>query len=155
MTNGLYLPVIVLLLAAVAFAADAAVAGLVVGEVLFPAQTRPSKNAIYECGLESEGRCLDPVQAGLLPLRNHLSGFRCGSRLSAAVCCGVYRLFSGRVHRHAGLPAAAGGRSGLGLSEERPGLDINACSEHERCTWHRAAVRTNSDTQGFLGWMNS
>ena len=25
------------------------------GQVLLPAQARPSKNAIYECGLESEG----------------------------------------------------------------------------------------------------
>ena len=43
MTNNVYLPVIVLLLAAVAFALYATAAGLVVGQVLFSAQTWPQQ----------------------------------------------------------------------------------------------------------------
>jgi NADH:ubiquinone oxidoreductase subunit 3 (subunit A) len=55
MTSGIYLPVIVLLLAALAFAsAPLFLAWLWAGK--FSAQKPgPSKNAVYECGLEAEG----------------------------------------------------------------------------------------------------
>jgi NADH-quinone oxidoreductase subunit A len=55
MTNGLYLPVIVLLLAAVAFALATLLLAWLWARVFSPHKPGPSKNAIYECGLESQG----------------------------------------------------------------------------------------------------
>jgi NADH-quinone oxidoreductase subunit A len=55
MMNSQYLPVIVLLLAAIAFAATPLVLAWVWAKTFSPQKSGPSKNAIYECGLESEG----------------------------------------------------------------------------------------------------
>jgi len=55
MTNNTYLPVIVLLLAAVAFALFTLLLAWVWAKKYSPRKPGPSKNAIYECGLESEG----------------------------------------------------------------------------------------------------
>lgn len=55
MTNSPYLPVVVLLLAAIAFAVSPLVLGWVWAKKFSPRKPGPSKNAIYECGLESEG----------------------------------------------------------------------------------------------------
>ena len=55
MTNGLYLPVIVLLLAAVAFALTPLLLAWIWAQKFSPHKPGISKNAVYECGLESEG----------------------------------------------------------------------------------------------------
>jgi NADH-quinone oxidoreductase subunit A len=55
MTNSLYLPVIVLLLAAVAFALSTLLLAWLWARFFSPHKLGPSKNAIYECGLESVG----------------------------------------------------------------------------------------------------
>jgi NADH:ubiquinone oxidoreductase subunit 3 (subunit A) len=55
MTSGLYLPVIVLLLAAIAFASAPLFLAWLWARKFSPQKSGPSKNAIYECGLEAEG----------------------------------------------------------------------------------------------------
>jgi len=55
MTNGPYLPVVVLLLAAIAFAVSPLVLAWIWAKKFSPHKPGPSKNAIYECGLESAG----------------------------------------------------------------------------------------------------
>jgi NADH-quinone oxidoreductase subunit A len=55
MTNSPYLPVIVLLLGAVAFALSTLLLAWLWAKMFSPHKPGPSKNAIYECGLESEG----------------------------------------------------------------------------------------------------
>jgi len=55
MTNSLYLPVLVLLLAAVAFPLFTLLLARLWAIRFSPHKPGPSKNAIYECGLESEG----------------------------------------------------------------------------------------------------
>lgn len=55
MTNSLYLPVIVLMLAAVAFALLTLLLAWLWARKFSPHKPGPSKNAIYECGLESVG----------------------------------------------------------------------------------------------------
>ncbi len=72
MTNSPYLPVFVLLLAGVGFAVAPLALAWLWAWKFSPQKPGPSKNSIYECGLESE-RCLDPVQARLLPVRDHFS----------------------------------------------------------------------------------
>jgi NADH:ubiquinone oxidoreductase subunit 3 (subunit A) len=53
MTNDSYLPVIVLLLAALAFTVLPLVLAWIWTKKFSPGKPGPSKNAIYECGLES------------------------------------------------------------------------------------------------------
>jgi len=55
MTNSPYLPVIVLLLAAVLFALTPLLLAWLWARKYSPHKPGPSKNAIYECGLESAG----------------------------------------------------------------------------------------------------
>jgi len=55
MTNSTYLPVIVLLVAAVAFPLSTLLLAWLWAKKYSPHKPGPSKNAIYECGLESEG----------------------------------------------------------------------------------------------------
>jgi NADH:ubiquinone oxidoreductase subunit 3 (subunit A) len=55
MTNGLYLPVIVLLLAAIAFALAPLFLAWIWAKKFSPHKPGPSKNAVYECGLEADG----------------------------------------------------------------------------------------------------
>jgi NADH:ubiquinone oxidoreductase subunit 3 (subunit A) len=55
MTSGLYLPVIVLLLAAIAFASAPLFLAWLWAKKFSPQKSGPSKNAVYECGLEAEG----------------------------------------------------------------------------------------------------
>ena len=55
MTNGLYLPVIVLFLAAIAFALTPLLLAWIWAKKFSPRKPGQDKNAIYECGLESKG----------------------------------------------------------------------------------------------------
>jgi NADH:ubiquinone oxidoreductase subunit 3 (subunit A) len=55
MTNGLYLPLLVLLLAALAFASAPLFLAWLWARKFSPHKPGPSKNAVYECGLEAEG----------------------------------------------------------------------------------------------------
>jgi NADH:ubiquinone oxidoreductase subunit 3 (subunit A) len=55
MTSGLYLPVFVLLLAAIAFALAPLFLAWLWAKKFSPHKPGPSKNAVYECGLQSEG----------------------------------------------------------------------------------------------------
>ena len=55
MTNSLYMPIIVLLLAAIAFALTPLLLAWLWAKKFSPHKPGPSKNAVYECGLESEG----------------------------------------------------------------------------------------------------
>jgi NADH-quinone oxidoreductase subunit A len=55
MTNHLYLPVIVLLIGGAGFAIGPIVLAWIWAKKFSPQKSGPSKNAIYECGLESTG----------------------------------------------------------------------------------------------------
>lgn len=55
MTNALYLPVVVLFVAAVAFALTPLVLAWLWARWFSPQKPGPTKNAVYECGLEAEG----------------------------------------------------------------------------------------------------
>ena len=55
MTNSLYMPIIVLLLGAVAFALTPLLLAWLWARIYSPHKPGASKNAVYECGLESEG----------------------------------------------------------------------------------------------------
>ena len=55
MTSSQYLPIVVLLIAAVGFAVTPLVLAWVWAKRFSPHKPGPSKNAIYECGLESAG----------------------------------------------------------------------------------------------------
>jgi NADH:ubiquinone oxidoreductase subunit 3 (subunit A) len=55
MTNHIYLPVIVLLLGGVGFAVGPLALAWLWARKFSPQKSGPSKNAIYECGLESDG----------------------------------------------------------------------------------------------------
>jgi NADH:ubiquinone oxidoreductase subunit 3 (subunit A) len=55
MNSGLYLPVVVLLLAAIAFASAPLLLAWLWAKKFSPHKPGPSKNAVYECGLEAEG----------------------------------------------------------------------------------------------------
>jgi NADH:ubiquinone oxidoreductase subunit 3 (subunit A) len=55
MTGGLYLPIFVLLLAAIGFALAPLFLAWLWAAKFSPHKPGPSKNAVYECGLESEG----------------------------------------------------------------------------------------------------
>ena len=53
--NSLYLPVVVLLLAGVAFAMTTLLLARLWAKIFSPRKPGASKNAIYECGMASEG----------------------------------------------------------------------------------------------------
>jgi NADH-quinone oxidoreductase subunit A len=55
MTNHIYLPVIVLLLGGAGFAVGPLALAWLWARKFSPQKSGPSKNAIYECGLESDG----------------------------------------------------------------------------------------------------
>jgi NADH:ubiquinone oxidoreductase subunit 3 (subunit A) len=55
MTNHIYLPVIVLLLGGTGFAVGPLALAWLWAKKFSPQKSGPSKNAIYECGLESDG----------------------------------------------------------------------------------------------------
>jgi len=55
MTNHIYLPVIVLLLGGAGFAVGPLALAWLWAMKFSPQKSGPSKNAIYECGLESDG----------------------------------------------------------------------------------------------------
>ena len=55
MNDGLYLPILVLLIAAVAFALAPLLIAWVWAKRFSPQKPGPTKNAVYECGLESKG----------------------------------------------------------------------------------------------------
>jgi NADH-quinone oxidoreductase subunit A len=55
MTNSQYLPVVVLLLAAIAFAVTPLLLAWLWAKKFSPRKSGPGKNAIYECGLEPTG----------------------------------------------------------------------------------------------------
>ena len=55
MTNHIYLPVIVLLLGGAGFAVGPLALAWLWAKKFSPQKSGPSKNAIYECGLESDG----------------------------------------------------------------------------------------------------
>jgi NADH-quinone oxidoreductase subunit A len=55
MNNGPYLPILVLLVAALAFSLAPLLLAWVWAKKFSPQKPGPTKNAVYECGLESEG----------------------------------------------------------------------------------------------------
>ena len=55
MNNGLYLPILVLLVAAVLFALAPLLIAWIWAKKFSPKKPGPTKNAVYECGLESTG----------------------------------------------------------------------------------------------------
>jgi NADH-quinone oxidoreductase subunit A len=102
MTNSLYLPVIVLLLAAVAFALSTLLLAWLWAKIYSPHKSGPSKNSIYECGLESVGDAWIQFKPGyylygiiflvfdveavfLLPFAVAFTGFSMGETLAMAI----------------------------------------------------------------------
>ena len=70
MTNSPYFPVLVLLVAGLGFAITPLALAWIWAWKFSPRKPGPSKNAIYECGLElSFGRCLGPIPSWLLSVR--------------------------------------------------------------------------------------
>jgi NADH:ubiquinone oxidoreductase subunit 3 (subunit A) len=55
MTNHLYLPIVVLLIGGAGFAIGPLVLAWIWAKKYSPQKSGPSKNAVYECGLESSG----------------------------------------------------------------------------------------------------
>ncbi len=55
MTNHLYLPIVVLLIGGAGFAVGPLALAWIWAKKFSPQKSGPSKNAIYECGLESSG----------------------------------------------------------------------------------------------------
>jgi NADH:ubiquinone oxidoreductase subunit 3 (subunit A) len=55
MTNHVYLPIVVLLIGGAGFAVGPLVLAWIWAKKFSPQKSGPSKNAIYECGLESSG----------------------------------------------------------------------------------------------------
>ena len=55
MTNHPYIPIVVLLLGAIGFAVGPLALAWVWAKKFSPQKSGPSKNAVYECGLESSG----------------------------------------------------------------------------------------------------
>ena len=55
MTNHVYLPIIVLLIGSAGFAVGPLVLAWIWAKKFSPQKSGPSKNAVYECGLESSG----------------------------------------------------------------------------------------------------
>jgi len=55
MTDSQYLPIVVLLLAAIAFAITPLLLAWLWAKKFSPQKSGPSKNAVYECGLEATG----------------------------------------------------------------------------------------------------
>ena len=55
MNNSQYLPIVVLLLAAIAFAVTPLLLAWLWAKKFSPQKSGPSKNAVYECGLEATG----------------------------------------------------------------------------------------------------
>ncbi|HZL26989.1 MAG TPA: NADH-quinone oxidoreductase subunit A [Acidobacteriaceae bacterium] len=55
MTSGPYLPIVVLLLGAIGFAVAPLALAWIWAKKFSPAKPGPSKNAVYECGLEASG----------------------------------------------------------------------------------------------------
>jgi NADH-quinone oxidoreductase subunit A len=64
MTNHIYLPVIVLLIGGAGFAVGPLALAWLWAKKFSPQKSGPSKNAIYECGLESEGDAWIKFKAG-------------------------------------------------------------------------------------------
>ena len=102
MTNGLYTPVIVLFLAAVAFALAPLLLAWIWAKKFSPHKPGPSKNAVYECGLESEGDAWIQFKPGyylyaiiflvfdvealfLLPFAVSFTGFSAGESIAMLV----------------------------------------------------------------------
>ena len=121
------------------------------GTKFSPHKPGPSKNAVYECGLESEGDAWIQFKPGyylygiiflvfdveaifLLPFAVAFTGFSLGESIAMLVF--LLLLVEG---------------SGLGLSEERSGLDLNASRLELTVHQSRQPIRN----QGFQGWMNN
>jgi NADH-quinone oxidoreductase subunit A len=102
MANSIYLPVIVLLLAAVAFALSTLLLAWLWAKIYSPHKSGPSKNSIYECGLESVGDAWIQFKPGyylygiiflvfdveavfLLPFAVAFTGFSMGETLAMAI----------------------------------------------------------------------
>ncbi len=125
MTNDSYLPVIVLLLAALAFTVLPLALAWLWAKKFSPRKPGPSKNAIYECGLESADDAWIQFKPGYYLYAIIFLIFDVEAIFLAAVRRGIYRSDVGSVHRHDGLSAFAGRRAGLGVSERRAGLDCD------------------------------
>jgi NADH:ubiquinone oxidoreductase subunit 3 (subunit A) len=102
MTNSLYLPVIVLLLAAILFALSPLLLAWLWAKKYSPHKPGSSKNSIYECGLESVGDAWVQFKPGyylygiiflvfdveaifLLPFAVAFSGFSVGESVAMLV----------------------------------------------------------------------
>ena len=105
--------------------AGSAGAGVALGTGCFRrAKPNAIKNAIYECGLESKGDAWVQFRSAYYLYAHHLSHLRRGSGVSAALCGGVYGFERGGVRGHAGVCAAAGRRTGLGLGQGRADVGV-------------------------------
>ena len=102
MTNHIYLPVIVLLLGGAGFAVGPLALAWLWAKKFSPQKSGPSKNAIYECGLESDGDAWVKFKSGyyiyaivflifdveaifLLPFAVAFGGFTAGEALEMLV----------------------------------------------------------------------
>jgi NADH:ubiquinone oxidoreductase subunit 3 (subunit A) len=99
MTNHIYLPVIVLLLGGVGFAVGPLALAWLWAKKFSPQKSGPSKNSIYECGLESDGDAWIKFKPGyyivflifdveavfLLPFAVAFGGFTAGQAIEMLV----------------------------------------------------------------------
>ncbi len=77
LTPDPYLSIAVLAIAAAGFAIAPLGLAWLWAKKFSPHKPGPNKNTTYECGLETKDDALDPVQAGVLPVRDHLFDLRC------------------------------------------------------------------------------
>ncbi len=91
--------------------------GMALGKEILSPQTWTHQKFNLRVWPRIEARCLPPVQAGILPLRNRLLDLRCRGNLPTSVRSGIHRPYHRRIHRHADLPAVIGRRPGLDMAK--------------------------------------
>ena len=114
MTNHPYIPIVVLLLGGIGFAVGPLALAWVWAKMYSPQKSGPSKNAVYECGLESTGDAWIKFKPGyylyaiiflvfdveavfLLPFATAFSGFALGDCLAMLVFLFLLLLVEGLV----------------------------------------------------------
>src|ERR1039458_5246036 len=91
-------------------------AGEAVGDGVFSAQAECNQEFHLRVRPGVQGRCLDAIPLGLLPVCDYLSDFRCGSGVSAPVCRGIHGAWGGGLCFDADRKSTRLNSSHLGIS---------------------------------------
>ncbi len=129
MTSHIYLPVIVLLVGGAGFAVGPLALAWLWAKKFSPQKSGPSKNSIYECGLESDGDAWIKFKPGYYIYAIVFLIFDVEAVFLLAVRGCVWWFHRRRSDRDAGVRDVAGGGPGLGLPEECAVLELAAAAE--------------------------